>query len=475
VSSGASRFHLPLLRFADIGLEHRFQEQYFRDNVGYVRSAHVIAIGAWAFFALFAGPAQGSESRLVIHFAAVGLTSLSLVLTFARGYAKWWHWEIVGLVLVGSVLTEVHRMLTRHPADWSGVVALMLILAFAYALLRLLYPYAALGGALAIACYNVTRVLVQGPGDVGLVEPDIYLLAFAVIGTAATFALERFARLVFLRERDVDRERERADALLRNILPEAIIHRLKARDPGTVEGSVADAWPDVTVLFADLVGFTEQAAHMEPDQLVVALEDLFARWDGLADQFGLEKIKTIGDAYMAAAGLPKVRADHVEAAAEMALAIRDGLSGVSWPTGAPMSVRIGIACGPVVAGVIGHRKFAYDVWGDTANTASRLESTATAGSIQVSAAVYQRLREKYSFSTSYLVDLRGKGLTPTYELLCRVPASVPVGPLEPLTRAFVGTRSGFQGSAGAGVNDQPVPSRITGMLELSFRRLDASV
>ena len=209
VSSSASRFHLPSLRFADAGLERRFQEQYFRDNVGYVRSAHVIAIGAWAFFALFGGPAQGHESRLIINLAAgVGLTSFSLALTFARGYARWWHWEIVGLVVVGSILAEVHRMLTRHPADWSGVVALMLILAFAYALLRLLHPYAALGGILAIACYNLTRVLVQSPGDVGLVEPDIYLLAFAVIGTAATFALERFARLVFLRERDVDRERE---------------------------------------------------------------------------------------------------------------------------------------------------------------------------------------------------------------------------------------------------------------------------
>ena len=197
----------------------------------------------------------------------------------------------------------------------------------------------------------------------------------------------------------------------------------------------------MTVLFADLVGFTEQAAYMEPDQLVVSLDDLFARWDRLADHFGLEKIKTIGDAYMAAAGLPKVRADHVEAAAEMSLAMRDGLSGVSWPTGAPMSVRIGIACGPVVAGVIGQRKFAYDVWGDTVNTASRLESTATAGSIQVSAAVYERLRVKYLLSGPYLVDLRGKGPTPTYALLDHMPASVPVGPLEPFTQALVGTRS----------------------------------
>jgi len=407
------------LRFTDAELERRFQDQYFRDNIGYVRSAQVLAIGAWAFFGLFRAPALAPEWYLAIHIVAIGVIAVSLGLSYVRWSSRWWQWPIVALVLVCTVLLGLHRIVTGHPADWGGVVGLMLILAFAYALLRLQYPYASLAGVLAIVCFNLTRVAFQAPRDIELVEPDIYLLAFAVFGTAAAFALERFARLLFLRERELDRERERGDDLLRNILPETIIDRLKTREPGTDEGRIAEGSADVTVVFADLVGFTEQAIRMEPDELVVTLDEVFASLDRLVDRFGLEKIKTIGDAYMAVAGVPDVRTDHVEAAAEMALETRDDVSRRRWPSGMPMSVRIGIACGPVIAGVIGHRKFAYDVWGDTVNTASRLESAAMPGSIQVSQPVYERLRATYDFSASYLVDLKGKGSTTAHTLLGR--------------------------------------------------------
>jgi class 3 adenylate cyclase len=407
----------------EAGLERTFQEQYFRDNIGYVRTAHVIAIVAWAFFGLFAAPANGHEQYLIITLVGgIGLTCVSLGLSFARAYARWWQWLIVALVLVSSALSELHRMIIGHPADWTGAVSIMLILTFAYALLRLQYRYAALAGVLAIVAYNATRVLVQARGDIALLQPDIYLAAFAVVGTAAAFALERFARLLFLRERDVDRERERGDALLRNILPEAIIDRLKTRDPGVEGGRIAEERADVSVLFADLVGFTEQAAHLRPDELLVTLDHVFALWDRSADRFGLEKIKTIGDAYMAAAGVPEPRADHLEAAAEMALDMRDSLSGLCWPSGVPISARIGLACGPVIAGVIGDRKFAYDVWGDTVNAASRLEGAATPGSIQVSEAVYRRLRGRYGFSAPYVVDLKGKGATTAHTLVGRASA-----------------------------------------------------
>jgi adenylate cyclase len=157
---------------------------------------------------------------------------------------------------------------------------------------------------------------------------------------------------------------------------------------------------------------------------------VFGQWDQLADRFVLEKIKTIGDAYMAAAGIPEARGDHANAAAEMAIEIRDGLSLRRWPNGAPMSVRIGIASGPVIAGVIGRRKFAYDIWGDTVNAASRLQSTAMPGSIQVSDAVYFSLRDAYVFSPPYEVDLKGKGPTTAHVLVGRAV----VEPLRPSIR-----------------------------------------
>jgi class 3 adenylate cyclase len=325
----------------------------------------------------------------------------------------------------------MYRLVTGHSPRWESVAGLMLILAVTFTLLRLPYMYAASAAALMIGYYTATRVLFPYGGAVSTLAADTYLVALAVIGTAGAYALERFARVLFLRERQLDRERERGDRLLRNILPEPIIDRLKTGDPRIATGQIADRYSDVTVLFADLVGFTEQAASTDPGQVVTALDDVFSRFDQLADRFGLEKIKTIGDAYMAAAGVPDPRPDHVAAAAEMALAGRECVSGLRWPNGAPVGLRIGIACGPVMAGVIGRRKFAYDIWGDTVNTASRLESSAVPGSIQVSEAVYERLSACYLFSEPYVVQLKGKGPTRARFLRERL-------------RPATGPRAGFQ-------------------------------
>jgi class 3 adenylate cyclase len=420
VSSGNSRLSASL-RFVDAGLESEFQARYFRDNVGYVRAALVLAIVAWAFFALVSAPPTGHETYLLIHLVGIGAAALCLGMSFMSGYARWWQTAIVAVVLMSAALSQMHRTVAGHPADWGGVVGLMMVLAFAYAFFRLQFRYAALAGLFAIIWYNAARGLVKAPGDIGLFEPDVDLIVFATIGTAAAFALERFARLLFLRERDVDRERQRGDALLRNVLPEPVIDRLKVRGPRVDDTLIAERYAEASVLFADLVGFTEQAARTDPDELIACLDGVFTRWDDLADRFGLEKIKTIGDAYMAVAGVPDVRADHAEATADMGLEMLDSASEFRWPTGVPISVRIGIACGPVIAGVIGHRKFAYDIWGDTVNAASRLESAAVPGSIQVSEAVHDRLIGNYAFSEPYMVDLKGKGATTAHRLLGRTP------------------------------------------------------
>jgi class 3 adenylate cyclase len=409
-------------RFADEDLESEFQSRYFRDNVGYVRGALVLGILAWTIFSVVSPPPTGHESFLLIHLVGIGATTLCLGLSFVRSYARWWQVAIVAVVLMSAALSQMHRTVAGHPADWGGVVGLMMVLAFAYAFFRLQFRYAALAGLFAIIWYNAARGLVKAPGDIGLFEPDVDLIVFATIGTAAAFALERFARLLFLRERDVDRERQRGDALLRNVLPEPVIDRLKVRGPRVDDTLIAERYAEASVLFADLVGFTEEAARTDPDELIATLDGVFSRWDDLADRFGLEKIKTIGDAYMAVAGVPSARPDHVEASADMGLEIRDRASQLLWPNGVPISIRIGIACGPVIAGVIGHRKFAYDIWGDTVNAASRLESAAVPGSIQVSEAVHDRLIGNYAFSEPYVVDLKGKGATTAHTLLGRIPA-----------------------------------------------------
>jgi class 3 adenylate cyclase len=209
-------------------------------------------------------------------------------------------------------------------------------------------------------------------------------------------------------------EQERSERLLLNVLPAPIAARLKES-----ERVIADAFPEATVLFADIVDFTVRSQQMAPQQVVQALDELFSAFDQLARRQGLEKIKTIGDAYMVAGGLPDPRPDHAEAVAEMALGIREEVARRSDPSGQPLAVRIGIDTGPVVAGVIGRNRFIYDLWGDTVNTASRMESHGVAGCIQVTARTHDRLRDGYRFQRRGPIPIKGKGEMVTWFLLGR--------------------------------------------------------
>jgi class 3 adenylate cyclase len=208
-------------------------------------------------------------------------------------------------------------------------------------------------------------------------------------------------------------ENERSDALLRNILPSPIIPRLNAG-----ETVIADGFENVSILFADLVGFTPAAALITPSQLVDRLNRIFSKFDLLALQLGVEKIKTMGDAYMAATGLPEPRPDHAKIIAQFGLGMLEILRQISdADEGSPVQMRIGIHTGPVIAGVIGHHKFSYDVWGDTVNVASRLEASSLPGRIQVSEAARGLLSGRYKFEPRGQVKLKGRGYSETFLLI----------------------------------------------------------
>ena len=209
-------------------------------------------------------------------------------------------------------------------------------------------------------------------------------------------------------------EREKSERLLLNILPAAIAERLKED-----QGIIAESFTEATILFSDVVGFTQMSAQITPVELVYLLNEIFSAFDELAARHKLEKIKTIGDAYMIAAGLPERRADHAEAMAEMALDMQDALAAFNRARGASLDIRTGINTGPVVAGIIGTSKFIYDLWGDAVNTASRMESHSTPGRIQVTASTYERLRDRYLFEPRGAINVKGKGDMPTYFLLGR--------------------------------------------------------
>ena len=242
--------------------------------------------------------------------------------------------------------------------------------------------------------------------------PAPIVLAFFVLNVLGVSLTAYLLLQYAIRERDA--ALALTDGLLQNVLPEPIARRLK-RTPGVI----ADRYEDVTVLFADIAGFTPFAERTSPERLVGFLDEVFSTFDDLTRRRGLEKIKTIGDAYMAVGGLPDPRPDHAEAVIELALDMQGALARLRERANLDLQLRIGIASGPVVAGVIGRHRLLYDLWGDTVNTASRMESHGVPGRIQVTEATARRLAGRFRFEAREPMDIKGKGRLVTYLLAGR--------------------------------------------------------
>lgn len=210
----------------------------------------------------------------------------------------------------------------------------------------------------------------------------------------------------------LQREQEKSEKLLLNILPPPVAERLKQG-----ERTIADSFPEATILFADIVGFTQICAGRSAAALVEQLNDIFLAFDILAELYGLEKIKTIGDAYMLVGGVPTPRHDHAETVAEMAIDMFDAIQRINTQNGTDFQIRVGIHSGPVVAGIIGKHKFNYDLWGDSVNIASRMESLSEPGKIQVSEVTYQILQDSFLFHDRGEIQVKGKGKMHGYFLL----------------------------------------------------------
>ena len=213
---------------------------------------------------------------------------------------------------------------------------------------------------------------------------------------------------------------KRAEVLLLNILPKPIAERLSSTELGQQAETIVDRYEHVSILFADLVGFTELSRKMEPGELVLLLNTLFSEFDRITAHHGVEKIKTIGDAYMAVCGLPAADERHAEHIADVALEMVEAVDRLNAQSPHPLSLRIGLNSGPVVAGVIGLNKFAYDLWGETVNTASRMESHGRPGIIQTSQPTYELLKDKFRFTALGDVEIKGYGTQPAWQLVERL-------------------------------------------------------
>jgi adenylate cyclase len=272
---------------------------------------------------------------------------------------------------------------------------------------------AAVGIALLIALeFTVPRNTGEQPGwfiTVGFVGNTIS--AAVMLLAMVWYGLRQIASA----EAAMEREYERSEALLANILPASIAERLKDRSNSVI----ADKYDDASILFADIAGYTERASDTPPEELVAFLDSLYTNLDALVARHGLEKVKTSGDAYIVVSGVPQPRPDHLDALAELALDIADTVAGLTDSRGRAVPLRIGLASGPVVAGVVGAQRFFYDVWGDAVNVASRMESTVAVGRIQVPQSVYDRLRDRFVFEERGDVEVKGKGVMHTWYLVGR--------------------------------------------------------
>ena len=390
------------------------------------RRLHVLAIASWiaaavtASFAIFqlvlGGPTWG------LGFVNLASSLAFLAIPWLRRFGQW----VAGMTFVVLSYTAVAFMCFSIGTGtglqfYFLVSATLAVLVIGIERIALASAIAAFGIAIAIALEMTV------PHDRGLVPP--WALTAGYISSAVSSVVMIIATIWYtLRETEraetaMEAEYVRSERLLTNILPESIADRLK--DPSHTV--IADKYDDASILFADIAGYTKRASDTAPAELVRFLDRLYTNLDALVDQHGLEKIKTSGDSYMVVSGVPNPREDHLEALAALALDISEAVADLKDSEGRDVPLRIGMAAGPVVAGVVGAKKFFYDVWGDAVNVASRMESTDEEGRIQVPENIYQRLRTSFTLEERGYIDIKGKGLMHTWYLVARQTEGVTAG------------------------------------------------
>ncbi|MDE3075712.1 MAG: adenylate/guanylate cyclase domain-containing protein [Chloroflexota bacterium] len=393
-------------------LEQPFLEDYFSSSLKALRVGYLVGVGLEAseLVSYLTQPGARLDSvEGAVHLGLIGVWLVAGSLAFTSLFKRWLGFiNGSALVLIGVAFTVlVSSRTAAHTYEATltgGYFGILLAMTVAFTLSRIGFVNAN------IVSWLVMAQWIAGVARLGIpnIASHIQLLLIGyTVAAMAGYIAELYTRKHFV-------ERDKAERLLLNVLPATIAERLK-NHPGTI----ADRFEEVSVVFADVVGFTSLSASMPAEDVVALLNAIFSEFDLLAQRHGLEKIKTIGDAYMVVAGLPVPRPDHAQAAAEMALDMVDAISRLNGERGWNLHIRVGLHAGPAVAGVIGRQKFIYDLWGDSVNTASRMESQGLPDAIQVSQAMYERLCGQYRFKRRGPIEVKGKGEMVTYLLAGR--------------------------------------------------------
>jgi adenylate cyclase len=376
----------------------------------------IIGLTVITFFLWVNSQASGKLSALVIGLFIEIIIGISWFSSKTRFGSRYPHFIFLCLCWSVTCITQIGTALLFHRVEpRMGIWTLMFLTqATMIPVLWHLHMISQIG---TVVCYAALYALFQPTLRYPLpyyFEQGLYLFWTCIICNLSVYFYDRLRHKEYDVRKDLQIAQENSERLLHNILPEAIATQLKQNHT-----TIADNFHEVTVLFADIVGFTELSSSIAPTDLVEILNQIFSLFDKLAEKYGVEKIKTIGDAYMAVAGLPIPRSDHAIAIANMALAMQKAIEKFNTERNLSFRIRIGVSTGPVVAGVIGLKKFAYDLWGDTVNTASRMESHGIAGCIQVCEVSYERLKDKFLLEQRGLIAVKGKGEMMTYLLQCQ--------------------------------------------------------
>ncbi len=410
-----SRVHWLKQSFLDPDVEREYLAHVATEGRTHYRAATIVSVGLW--MATIASDRQvGGTTANFHHLALLRFLIVPLLIpvilvgwTSPARFARLWHpagW-LGGALVVSTIVVMAATAPDPEAFGFqSGLTGYCIAMVALHALMPLSFVSAnVLCVPASIAYFAVLTTRYDHPASI----VGTWLFLANLLGATISLMLERNRRNVFHYGRMLSAERARSDALLMNLLPAPIAERLRIRAE-----TIAESFDHATVMFADLVGFTPLAARLPPDRIVATLDQVFSRFDELAKHHGLEKIKTIGDAYMLVSGIPTPREDHAVAAADMAIAMRDLVASLPAVEGTRLSLRIGLHSGPVVAGVIGRTRPFYDLWGDTVNTASRMESHGIADGIQVTEAVHALIEARFVLEERGAIPIKGKGEMRTF-------------------------------------------------------------
>jgi class 3 adenylate cyclase len=403
---------IPLqLHFHDADFESKFRVDYDREQKKFYVLGVYLSFVAWVPAIIV----TSVFSQELLPQILIGLTPLFSYLAFllyifnVRSYAgKDQIYLFFAPILATSTAILFFQFTFDFERPYVTLCAILTIQVFCIFLFRMRIVFATLliilsSFALIIAIVVSNTTMMATSVCIGVIFNFTFIMWFSA------YYFERSARTIFLQKQIIKRELQRSEDLLLNILPSSIAERLK-HNPGTI----ADGFKSVTILFADLVNFTALAQDVSPIKLVEVLDNIFTGFDTLVEKYRLEKIKTIGDAYMVIGGAPLLDDNHtfsvLDAALEMQKMMKEEFGAtLIQELSQPLTLRIGIASGPVVAGIIGKKKFSYDIWGDSVNTASRMESHGVPGEIQVTNEIYESVKDCYEFECRGEIEIKGKG------------------------------------------------------------------